>query len=302
MSNNEEKLSKVNINWYPGHMAKTKRQIQEDLNLVDVVVELLDARIPISSQNPDIANITKNKKRIILLNNSDLADPKENTKWIQYFKQKGITAILTNSNTGTGVNETIKAIESVMKEDLEKQRQKGRIGKAIRVMILGIPNVGKSSLINKMVRKNLAQVGNKPGVTKQKQWVSVNQKINLLDTPGVLWPKFQDIEIGLNLSYTGTIKDEILQKTEISSYLLKSLSKNYFQHIQNRYKITNEEIEALDKENETLELMNLIAKKRGALLSGGRVDDEKVANILLEDFRSGKIGHITIEKCINIEN
>lgn len=287
----------LNINWYPGHMAKTKKQIQEDLKLIDVVVELLDARIPMSSQNPDIANLIKDKKRIVLLNKSDLSDSKENAKWVKYFESKGITAILTNSNTGIGINEIIKEIERKMEEEMEKQKQKGRIGKPIRIMILGIPNVGKSSLINKMARKNSAQVGNRPGVTKQKQWVKVNQRIDLLDTPGVLWPKFESQEIALNLSYTGTIKDENLLKTEISYYLLEYLTKNYLQNIQNRYKISNEEIEALEKENKTIELMNLIARKRGALLSGNRIDEEKVANILIEDFRNGKIGQITIEKC-----
>ena len=243
----------VPLSWYPGHMAKTKKQIQEDLKLIDVVIELLDARIPISSQNPDIASIIKDKKRIVLLNKSDLSDPKENTKWVKYFKSKGITAILTNSNIGVGINEVIKEIEQKMQEEVEKQKQKGRIGKPIRIMILGIPNVGKSSLINKMARRNSAQVGNKPGVTKQKQWVKVNQKIDLLDTPGVLWPKFENQQIGLNLSYTGTIKDENLQKTEISYYLLEYLTKNYLQNIQNRYKISNKEIEALGGENRTYE-------------------------------------------------
>ena len=292
MSNNSEKqgLHKSVINWYPGHMAKTKKQIQEDLKLIDVVIEMLDARIPKSSQNPDIAELTKNKKRIILLNKSDLSEEKENKKWIEYFNKKGIPAIQVNSNTGNGIKETLNMIENVMQKEIEQQIQKGRIGKPIRVMILGIPNVGKSSLINKMAKRNSAQVGNKPGVTKQKQWVKVNNRIELLDTPGVLWPKLNTQEIALNLSYVGTIKDEILQITQIAYYLLKYLYENYQEKIKERYKLDN--VDNID----IVELMELIARKRGAIKAGNNVDDEKVARIILEDFRSGKIGRITLEK------
>ena len=193
MSNNKEQEvnSKTNINWYPGHMAKTRRQITEDLRLVDIVIELLDARIPMSSRNPDIANITKNKKKIIILNKSDLADEKQNKEWIAEFKKQKIEAVLTDSNTGRGIDEAIKTIEKIMEKELNLYAEKGRIGKKIKAMVLGIPNVGKSSFINRISKKASAGVGNKPGVTRQKQWIRVNEKIELLDTPGVLWPKFK---------------------------------------------------------------------------------------------------------------
>lgn len=285
----------MNINWYPGHMAKTKRQIQEDLKLIDVVIEILDARIPISSQNPDIANLTKNKKRIILLNKSDLSDERENNKWIEYFSKNGIPAIKANANTGIGIKEILKETEKIMKPELEAQAKKGRIGKPIRMIILGIPNVGKSSLINKMVNKNTAQVGNRPGVTRQKQWVKLNNKIELLDTPGVLWPKFDNEEMALNLSYIGTIKDENLELTEVAYYLLKYLFENYKNELITRYKISEEEING-EQENAILELRDLIAKKRGAIKAGGIIDDEKISRVILDDFRSGKIGRISLEK------
>ena len=205
----EENIAKTNINWYPGHMAKTRRQITEDLKLIDVVIELLDARIPISSQNPDIAQITKNKKKIIVLNKCDLANEAQNRKWIEYFEKRNIPAVLTDSNTGKGIKECVQKIEEVMNKDLKIQAEKGRIGRKIRAMILGIPNVGKSSFINRISKRATAGVGNKPGVTKQKQWIRINENIELLDTPGVLWPKFESEEVALHLAFTGTIKEDI---------------------------------------------------------------------------------------------
>lgn len=302
MSNNEKReFPKTCINWYPGHMAKTKKQIQEDLKLIDVVIEILDARIPMSSQNPDIMGLVKNKKRIVLLNKSDLSDEKETKNWIKYFEKKEISVVKTNANNGEGIKDIIKEAEKIMQKDLEAQAKKGRIGKPIRIMILGIPNVGKSSLINKMVQRTSAQVGNKPGVTKQKQWVKLNNKMELLDTPGVLWPKFDNQQIALNLSYIGTIKDENLEITEISYYLLKYLYENYIDLLKQRYKIADEELASLE-ENKILSLNNLIAKKRGAIRTGGNVDEEKVARIILDEFRSGKIGKITLEKEQEVEN
>ena len=218
----EKELNNLNINWYPGHMAKTKRQIIEDLKIIDVVVELLDARIPISSRNPDIQTITKNKRKIILLNKSDLADESVNTKWVQFFSKETIT-ILTDANSGKGINKLTKTIDDLMKEEKERQAVRGRINKTIRVMILGIPNVGKSSLINRLSKKNTTEVGNRPGVTRQKQWIRISQNQELMDTPGVLWPKFGSKEISLNLAYTGTIKDDLLPRTEIAYELLKKL-------------------------------------------------------------------------------
>ena len=293
--------NKTNINWYPGHMAKTKRQIIDDLRLIDVVVEILDARIPISSRNPDIEELIKNKSKLIVLNKFDLADQEQNNKWIQYFKRNGIEAVLVNSNTGEGINQAIKKIEEIYRKDEQKYENKGRIGKAIRVMILGIPNVGKSSFINRLTKKNSATVGNKPGVTRQKQWVRIHQNIELLDTPGVLWPKFESEEVALNLAYTGTIKDDILESLEIGFSLLKKLVKDYSNSLMERYKIEKKELEIIEEnedleENEKiLEIMHLIGKKRGAIISGGNIDEEKTAKIILEDFRSGKIGRITLE-------
>ncbi len=290
--------NKTNINWYPGHMAKTKKQIIEDLKLVDVVIELLDARIPISSQNPDIGKIITNKKRIIVLNKADLANQEETQKWIKKFKEKNIPAIEADSNQGKGINQVKQAIEKVMKEKLEEESQKGRIRKTIRVMIVGIPNVGKSSFINRLSQKSSLNVGNKPGVTKQKQWIRIDNQIELLDTPGVLWPKFENETVALNLAYIGSIKDEVIEKVEICYNLIKFLEKNYKEELIEKYKITSEEIELIKNDEQYYyKLMQLIGRKRGALISGGNVDDEKVANIVLDDFRSGKIGNITLEKC-----
>ncbi len=278
-------------------MAKTKRQITEDLKLIDVVIELLDARIPVSSRNPDISQITKKKKRIILLNKSDLSDNEQNSKWLNYYKNNGIPTILVDSNSGKGIDQVLREINKVMEVDLKVATEKGRIGKNIRVMILGIPNVGKSSFINRISKKTSAIVGNKPGVTKQKQWIRIANNIELLDTPGVLWPKFQSEEVGLNLAYTGSIKDELLEKTEIAYQLLRYLYKNYKKELLERYKIPNFIEESGEEERDTiLRLMDTVGEKRGAKIAGGRIDLEKVANIVLDDFRSGKIGKITLEQ------
>lgn len=291
----------MNINWFPGHMAKTRKQITDDLKLVDVVIEILDARIPISSQNPEIKQITQNKKKIVVLNKCDLSDENDNKKWIEYFVKQGIKAVLVDSNTGKGVNEVIKQIQLVMKEELEKFADKGRIGRRIRVMIVGIPNVGKSSFINRITKRNSAEVGNKPGVTKQKQWVRINDEIELMDTPGVLWPKFESEKVALNLAFTGTIKDDILEITEVAYQLTKFLIKNYKSNLLERYSLNEETVDEIlgqdQEENQNIyEIMQLIGKKRGAIMAGGNVDDEKTSKIILEDFRSGKIGKITFDK------
>ena len=297
MEDKKEKLPSTRIQWYPGHMAKTKKQIVEDLKLVDVVIELVDARIPKSSQNPEIADLLANKKRIVVLNKSDLADENETQKWIKEFKSQEIEAIQVDSNKGTGIQSIIKLVEKMMKEELERQTQKGRIRKTIRVMIVGIPNVGKSSFINRISKKTTMAVGNRPGVTRQKQWIRIGNQIELLDTPGVLWPKFESNEVGLNLAFTGSIKDEVIDKEEIAYYLIKYLNENYQNNLIEKYKIKQEEIEGIkDNPQYILELMQLIGRKRGAIISGGVVDENKVANIVLDDFRSGKIGKITIEK------
>lgn len=291
--------NKTNINWYPGHMLKTKKQIIEDLKLIDVVVELLDARIPKSSRNPDIQRIVQNKKRIVLLNKSDLAEEKETKKWIEYYKNNNTTAISCDANLGKGIKEILKQIDNTMEEKMQKAASKGRIKRNIRIMILGIPNVGKSSLINRLCNKKSAVVGNRPGVTKQKQWVRIANNIELLDTPGVLWPKFEDEHVALNLAYTGSIKDEVLETIEVSFKLLIYLYNNYKSNLLERYKITEGELEQINSEDENEEiynLMKLIGRKRGAVVSGGEIDDEKTAKIILNDFRNGKLGRITLEK------
>lgn len=291
----------MNINWYPGHMAKTKRQIIEDLKLIDVVVELLDARIPLSSQNPDIGQYTKNKKKVVVLNKADLANDAENSKWVKYFEKMGVPAVLVDSSSGKGIQESIKKIEQVYFEEEEKYNNKGRVGKAIRAMVLGIPNVGKSSFINRISKKNSAQVGNRPGVTRQKQWIHIASNIELLDTPGVLWPKFEDEEIALHLAYTGTIKDDILQTIEVGFSLLKYLIKEHLTNLLDRYQLEEDKvkqilIDDIEENEKALEIMDMIGLKRGSILSGGRVDQEKVAAIILDDFRKGKIGRISLEK------
>ncbi len=278
-------------------MAKTKRQIIEDLKLIDIVAEIIDSRIPISSQNPDIKEIIKDKKRLIILNKSDLACEKENKKWVTYFENNNIPAVLVDSATGKGIKDAINEINEIY--DKEKYEEKGRIGKSIRIMILGIPNVGKSSFINRIAKRNTAQVGNKPGVTRQKQWIHVSDKIELLDTPGVLWPKLDNEKIALNLAYTGTIKNDILSITDIGYEFLKLFQKRYLKNLKERYKLSEDEINDIlqieEQREKTLELMTLIAKKRGAIISGGEIDYERVANILLEDFKNGKLGRITLE-------
>ena len=291
----------MNINWFPGHMAKTRKQITEDLKLVDVVIEILDARIPVASQNPEIRQITQNKKKVVVLNKCDLSDENDNKKWMEYFIKQGHKVVLVDSNTGKGINEVIKQIQTIMQDELKRLADKGRIGKKTRVMIVGIPNVGKSSFINRIAKRNSAEVGNRPGVTKQKQWIRINEDIELMDTPGVLWPKFESEEIALNLAFTGTIKDDILEITEIAYCLTKFLLNNYRRNLLERYSLDEEVLNDIlhqdQEENQNIyEIMHLIGKKRGAIISGGNIDDEKTSKIILDDFRSGKLGRITLEK------
>ncbi len=292
----EKSCLSAHINWYPGHMAKTRRQIEEDLKLIDVVIELLDSRIPIASRNPDIKKLTNNKKRIILLNKCDLSDENMNKRWVEKLSKEAPT-LLTDSNSGKGVDKVTKKIEELMKDEIARQAARGRINKTIRVMILGIPNVGKSSFINRISKRTTMEVGNRPGVTKSKQWIKIGKNQELLDTPGVLWPKFESDEVALNLAFTGTIKDDLIERTEVAYELLKILYSKYRKNIKDRYKISDEEIMKLEKEdNYIYELMQIIGKKRGALISGGNTDDEKVARIILDDFRNCKLGKITLEE------
>ena len=300
-NNNEKSCASTSINWYPGHMAKTMKQIEADLRIVDIVIELLDARIPIASQNPEIANKIKNKKKLVVLNKADLADEKTNQKWVNYFENQGIPAVLVDSNSGKGIDKFIKKIEEVMQEMLEGQASKGRIGRKIRAMILGIPNVGKSSFINRISKRTTAEVGNKPGVTKQKQWIRINEKIELLDTPGVLWPKFENEDVALKLAFTGTIKETVLQKTEIAYQLVKFLLENYRERLAQRYGLNLEYIQStLEQEQpenfNIYEIMLEIGKKRGCIISGGNIDEEKTAKIILDEYKNGKFGKVSLEQ------
>ena len=288
--NKEEMQNKTSINWYPGHMARARREIAESVKLVDVVIEILDARIPIASRNPILNEIIGDRPRIVVLNKADLADSDANKKWVQKLKSNNQTAIIADSNKGKGVNDVVEAALSLMKDKIEKQSAKGRTGISIKAMIVGIPNVGKSTFINKIAGKQTAEVSNKPGVTRKNQWVRLNDKIQLLDTPGVLWPKFDNAITARHLAYIGTIKDEILDVEELALSLLEELVLKYKKNVYERYKIDENFTYEM-----TVELMEEIGRKRGCLVRGGEVDYTKVANIILDDFRTGKIGLITLE-------
>lgn len=278
----------MNINWYPGHMKKTKELIKDNLKLVDVVIELLDARIPISSKNPDIDGIIGNKPKVIILNKSDLCDFKILREWVDYFSDKGIRAIPINSISGEGMNNLIDAVKDSAKDRIDAMKNKGRKIRPIRVMIVGIPNVGKSSLINKLAGKKTARTGNKPGVTKGKQWIRLRKDLELFDTPGILWPKIEDEKVGLNLGFTGAIKDEILDSDELCVKLIEKLADKYPDSLKNRYKL-----EKLDED--PLINMENIGKKRGCMRSGGIIDYSKVSRIVLDEFRKGILGRIALE-------
>ena len=279
----------VHINWYPGHMKKTKELIQENLKLVDVVIELLDARIPMSSRNPQIDELVERKPRVVVLNKSDLADPQITRKWINYFSAQGINAIPVNSMTGEGLDKMISMVEEVTKEKMNALVKRGVRKRAVRSMIVGIPNVGKSSIINRLAGKKSTKTGDKPGVTKGKQWVRLRGNIELLDTPGILWPRFDDQEVGFKLAFTGAIKDEVLEIETIAVHLVAYLVKEYTDQIKERYKLS-------ETFQEDLENLERIAKNRGCIFSGGRIDYARTANLVLDEFRSGKIGRITLEK------
>ncbi len=279
----------MNIQWFPGHMAKTRRMLTENIKMVDVVVELLDARIPKSSQNPEINELTMNKPRIIVLNKSDLADPSKNRLWKDWFNSNGIDVIYTNSITGEGLAELKNRLKTIMRPKLETAASKGRILKPIKTMIVGIPNVGKSAFINKMTGRATAVTGDRPGVTRNKQWVRINPEIQLMDTPGILWPKFEDPETGMHLAFTGAIRDEIMDVPTLAAKLLEKLAVLYPSELQQRYKLN----EASGKSGG--ELLEEAGRKRGCLISGGEIDYNRIANIILDEFRAAKIGKITLE-------
>ena len=275
------------LQWYPGHMTKAKRQMQEDLKLIDLIIELVDARIPLSSRNPDIDEMGKNKSRLILLNKSDLADEKYNEQWTEYFQQKGFYVVKVNSRSGAGLKGIQGVINQACKEKIERDRRRGIKNRPIRAMVVGIPNVGKSTFINSYAGKACTKTGNKPGVTKGKQWIRLNKSLELLDTPGILWPKFEDQEVGKRLAYIGSIKDEILNVEELSLLLLKYIRDNYPGLLAQRYEIS--------EEGTPLSMLEGIAENRKCLLRGQELDYVKAAGILMEEFRNGKIGRITLE-------
>jgi len=279
----------MNLQWYPGHMAKTRRILTENLKLVDVVLELLDARIPKSSKNPMIDEIVGAKPRIIVLNKSDLADERVSRQWNEWYAANGYTCIFVNSIKGTGIDSLKSKLMEIMKDKIEKEKQKGRKFRPIRTMVVGIPNVGKSSFINKIAGRASAVTGDKPGVTRGKQWIRLNSQIDLLDTPGVLWPKFDDKETGLNLAFTGAIKDEVFDIVEVASLLMERLSQKYPDELKSRFKL-----DSLVADN-NLELLEAAGRKRGCIISGGEIDYYRIAAIVLDEFRGGKIGRISLE-------
>ena len=279
----------MNIQWYPGHMTKTRRQIQADLKLVDLVAEIIDARIPISSRNPDIDEIVGDKPRLIILNRADQADPAMNKVWGDWFRQGGWWVMETNARDGKGVNQFSAAIKSALKDKIEQWKAKGLVGRPVRAMVVGVPNVGKSTFINQVAKKKSAKAGNKPGVTRGKQWVNVDPGLDLLDTPGILWPKFEDEITGMHLAFTGAVKDEIMDREALACHLMEILGQRYPQAITDRYKVEPQPGLA------GWELLEACGRKRGFLISGGEVDTERMARVLLEEYRSGKLGNFTLE-------
>lgn len=277
----------MHFQWYPGHMTKAKRMMQENIKLIDIVVELVDARIPYSSKNPDIDKLARNKSRLIILNKADLADPEVTKKWEDYYKEKGFFVAKVNSQKGSGVKEVKKLIEEACKEKKERDRKRGILNRPVRAMVAGIPNVGKSTFINSFAGKACAKTGNKPGVTKGKQWIKINKNVELLDTPGILWPKFEDQSVGLRLAWIGSIKEEILNTTEMAYELVNYLKKSYQGVITERY--------GVEESEDSVKVLEEIARIRGCLMKGNQTDVEKAGVIVLDDFRSLRLGRISLE-------
>ena len=277
--------------WFPGHMTKTKRQIQSSLKLVDAVAEIIDARIPVSSRNPDLAKLVQNKPRVILLNKCDMANQTATKMWIDYFKKQNLVAIPVDCKSGRGLDKFAPAVNTVMSHKIARLKEKGMVNPTIRIMIVGIPNVGKSSFINKMVKKNRAKVEDRPGVTRGNQWYTIAKNLEMLDTPGVLWPKFDDKTVGEHLAFTGAVKDQILDIELLAVRLLDFIKELKPADFITRFKLENEDIENID----SYELLKMIGKKRGMLVSGGEIDTERAAIMLLDEFRSAKLGRITVE-------
>ncbi|MBQ1351256.1 MAG: ribosome biogenesis GTPase YlqF [Oscillospiraceae bacterium] len=277
------------IQWYPGHMTKTKRMMQEQIKHVDLLCEIIDARIPVSSRNPDLDDIARGKPRMIVLNRADQADPEWNKKWVSYYKEQGLFALEVSSKSGAGVKAFPNAVRNMMREKIAAYTAKGQVGRTIRAMVVGVPNVGKSTFINQVAGRKSAKAENRPGVTRGRQWVTLGSGLELMDTPGILWPKFEDEQVGLHLAFTGAVRDEVTDVELLAFSLIERLAKDYAAALTARYKITPE------PDAPGYVLLEQAARKRGFLISGGEVDLERMANVLLDEFRSGKLGRITLE-------
>ncbi|MCC8061373.1 MAG: ribosome biogenesis GTPase YlqF [Clostridiales bacterium] len=281
----------MNIQWYPGHMTKAKRAMQEDIRLVDLIIELVDARVPLASRNPDIDALGKGKARLIILNKTDLADPDCNERWAEYFRGLGCHVVSANSRSGAGLRQVNGVVQEACREKIERDRRRGILNRPVRAMVVGIPNVGKSTFINSFAGKACAKTGNKPGVTKGNQWIRLSKTLELLDTPGILWPKFEDSLVGLRLAFIGSINDDILERSELAVELLAFLRVHYPGAMTERYGLADE-----DMSGSEAEILECIARVRGCLTRGGGVDSDKAAGILLDDFRAGRLGRITLEE------
>lgn len=279
----------MNIQWYPGHMTKAKRAMKEDIKLIDLVIELVDARMPLGSRNPDIDELAKGKGRMILLNKADLADEKFNDQWTAWFKEQGFYVVQINARTGMGLRQINPLVQEACREKIERDRRRGIKNRPVRAMVVGIPNVGKSTFINSFAGKACTKTGNKPGVTKGNQWIRLNRTLELLDTPGILWPKFEDQQVGINLAFIGSINDEIIDKTELAAELMKFMLIHYRAMLDSRYQLTERQ------EYDPLQVLEQVARVRACLLKGGELDLKKAANLFLDDFRSGKLGRVTLE-------
>lgn len=280
----------MELQWFPGHMAKTRRLISENLKLVDVVIELLDARLPMSSRNPEIDSIVGKRPRILVLNKCDMADADVNEKWLEYFRSEGLTTFLADCRSGKGFSALGPAVDEVLRDKFARDRQRGISRSAVKMMIVGIPNVGKSSFINRLSSRSAAKTGDRPGITTAKQWIRISGKYELLDTPGILWPKFESPDVGRKIAFTGGIKDEIMDIEELAFYLIDFLKENYPNNLMDRYKLTDHEIQA-----EPWDIVMNIGKKRGCIVSGGEVDTFRASALILDEFRSVKLGRISLE-------